>query len=330
MAGHGGKRVNPRLAFIVVSYNTRALLADCLTSIYRQTVGLEFETIVVDNASGDGSQALVRDQFPRVILVESTENLGFGRANNLGFSRSSAPFAMFLNSDAVLLEDTAAALVEFLDGHPEAGLAGPAVILTDGSIQPKTKGMLPTARTMFNQTLLLSVLFPRSRFFSGLYVESAWGNAYRIGWVCGVCMVVRRAAYEQAGGFDPAIFMYAEDVDLCRRLAVRGWETWRVETQRIRHLCGGSTKTDAQVLRNRVLQQRNFMRIIDVSMGPLGRLVTRISWVAGLAMRAAARGVLSALGGAGRRLAFQADLYCLADFIGLRKTLPGGCHAHRA
>jgi N-acetylglucosaminyl-diphospho-decaprenol L-rhamnosyltransferase len=319
----------PRLAFIIVSYNTRDLLDACLASIYRHTVGLSFEVIVVDNASRDGSPALVREKYPDVVLVESRENLGFGRANNLGFARSRAAFVMLLNSDALLLEDTGAALVRFLEAHPRAGIVGPDIVLMDGTRQPKTRGMLPTARVMMNQNLLLCRLFPRSRFLAGLYVEADWARETRIGWVSGVCLAMRRPAYEQSQGFDPAIFMYAEDVDLCRRCAGLGWETWRINGHAVKHLCGGSTKTEAQVLRNRVLQQRNFLRLLDRSMGPAGRASTRLSFVVGLSIRSILRGLASLAGGAGRRLAFRADLRCLSDFVGLTRTLPEERHAHR-
>ncbi|HSY53758.1 MAG TPA: glycosyltransferase [Opitutaceae bacterium] len=319
----------PRLAFIIVSYNTRDLLDACLASVYRQTAGLPFEIIVVDNASHDGSPAMVREKYPEAVLVESGENLGFGRANNLGFSRSRAPFVMLLNSDALLLEDTGTALVRFLETNPRAGIVGPEIVLMDGTRQPKTRGMLPTARVMMNQNLLLCRLFPRSRFLAGLYVEADWGREARVGWVSGVCLVVRREAYAQSHGFDPEIFMYAEDVDLCRRCAALGWETWRVNAHAVKHLCGGSTKTEAQVLRNRVLQQRNFLRLLDQSMGPAGRAVTRLTFVVGLSIRSVLRGLASLVGGAGRRLAFRADLRCLSDFIGLTRNLPGDRHAHR-
>jgi N-acetylglucosaminyl-diphospho-decaprenol L-rhamnosyltransferase len=321
--------MSPRLAFIIVSYNTCDLLESCLASIYRHTTGISFEVIVVDNASHDGSPAMVRENYPEAVLVESGKNLGFGQANNLGFTLSRAPFVMLLNSDALLLDNTGAALVRFLEANPRAGIAGPEIVLMDGTRQPKTRGMLPTARVMLNQNLLLCRLFPRSRLFAGLYVEADWGREARIGWVSGVCLVIRREAYEQSRGFDPEIFMYAEDIDLCRRCAALGWETWRVNDHAVKHLCGGSTKTDAQVVRNRVLQQRNFLRLLDRSMGPAGRAVTRCSFVVGLSVRSILRGLASLVGGAGPRLAFRADLRCLSDFIGLTRTLPEERHAHR-
>lgn len=320
--------MTPRLSFILVSYNTRELLDACLASIYLETKGVSFEVLVVDNASSDGSAAHVRARYPQAMVIESRENLGFGRANNLGFQQSRGEFVALLNSDALLLEDTGAELVRFLETHPQAGVVGPDVVLMDGTRQPKTCGMLPTPRVMLNQNLLLCRLFPRSRFFAGLYVETAWARETRIGWVSGVCMVIRRETYAQCEGFDPTIFMYAEDVDLCRRCHALDWETWRVNAHAVKHLCGGSTKTDRQVLSNRVLQQRNFMRLLDASMGPLGRSTTRFSYVVGLSLRAILRALAAVRGDTRRRLALRADLHCLADLLGLTSSL-GGTHAHR-
>lgn len=321
--------MTPRFAYIIVSYNTCELLQACLQSIARYTRESCYEVIVVDNDSKDGSADMVREQFPHVILVESGGNLGFGRANNLGFSRTSAPYVVLLNSDAELLEDTGSALVDFLEKTPGAGIVGPEVLLRDGSRQEKTCGMLPTARVMFNQNLLLSVAFPRSRFFSGLYVEANWGPEVRMGWVSGVCMAITRDAYVQTKGFDPEIFMYAEDVDLCQRAYRLGWETWRLNAYPVRHCCGGSTKTEESVVRNRVRQQRNFMRLLDKSMGPVGRLVTRMSYVVGLGLRAALRVPAVLAGRQGHRLALRADLHCLADLLRVG-SLAEDHHANRA
>jgi GT2 family glycosyltransferase len=321
--------MSPRLAFLIVSYNTCELLDACLASVYRHTQGIPFEVIVVDNSSRDGSVAMVRNKYSDAIVLESGENLGFGRANNLGFARSRAPFVMLLNSDALLQDDAGSALVQFLEEHPDAGIVGPDVVLMDGTRQTKTRGMLPSGRVMINQNLLLSRLFPRSRFFAGLYVETDWSPETRIGWVSGVCMTMRREAYEECGGFDPNIFMYAEDIDLCRRCGNLGWETWRVGAHPIKHLCGGSTKTTAQALNNRVLQQRNFLRMLDASLGPIGRASTRASFGVGLMLRSLLRGCAVLVGGRGRKLAFKSDLRCLADLFGMLRATPEETHAHR-
>lgn len=322
--------MTPALAFIVVSYNTRDLLDACLASLYRHTLGLPFEVIVVDNASRDGSSAMVRRKYPEAVVVESGENIGFGRANNLGFSHSRADFIMLLNSDAELLEDTGAALVRFLERTPRAGLVGPEVISADGSRQSKTCGMLPTARVMTNQNLLLCRLFPRSRFFAGLYVETSEREETRLGWVSGVCVVVRRVVYAETGGFDPRIFMYAEDIDLCARAAARGWETWRIYAHAVKHLGGASSRAADEILRFRLLQQRNMLRMADRAMGPVGRGVTRATLAAGLLVRASLRGVAALRpGDEARRRAFRSDLLCLTDFFCLASGPREGSNADR-
>ncbi len=322
--------MTPDLAIVVVSFNTRDLLDDCLASVHEQTRGVSFETIVVDNASRDGSAAMVRKKYPATILVESGENLGFGRANNLGFSHSRAATLMPLNSDAVLLEDTGTALHHYLQQHPRVGIVGPKVILPDGTRQAKTCGMLPSARVMANQNLLLGRLFPRSRFFAGLFVESFPAREFRIGWVSGVCLALRRAVYARTGGFDPSIFMYAEDIDLCARAAAFGWETWRVEDFAVRHLGGGSTRSADDMLRLRILQQRNLLRLTDATMGPAARALTRASLAAGLVARTAVRGVAAAgRGGESRRQAWRADWRCLTDFLAAEPRQPTESHAHR-
>lgn len=322
--------VAPELAIIVVSFNTRDLLDACLASVYRQTRGVSFEVVVVDNASQDGSAAMVRQKYPEATLIECRDNHGFGQANNLGFGRSRASAVMLLNSDAELLEDTGTELVRFLARMPSAGVVGPDVVLHDGTRQPKTCGMLPTARVMANQNLLLCRLFPRSRIFAGLYVESEGPREERMGWVSGVCMVLRREVYEQTKGFDPQIFMYAEDIDLCARAGRMGWETWRIRAHAVRHLLGGSTRGAEDTLRLRVLQQRNMLRLADRSMGPLGRGLTRATLALGLLIRAPLRG-LAALGpGDGRRRqAFRADLRCLSDFFIWNQGSGKERHAHR-
>jgi N-acetylglucosaminyl-diphospho-decaprenol L-rhamnosyltransferase len=320
----------PELTVIVVSFNTRDLLEACLASVYRQTKGVSFEIVVVDNASADGSVAMVRQKFPEVVLVECRENCGFGRANNLGFDRSRAASVMLLNSDAELLEDTGTELVRFLARRPSAGVVGPDVVLHDGTLQPKTCGMLPTARVMANQNLLLCRLFPRSRFFAGLYVESGGGGEARMGWVSGVCMVVRREAYEQTKGFDPRIFMYAEDIDLCARAAALGWETWRIRSHAVKHLLGGSSRTTDGMMKLRVMQQRNMLLLADRSMGAFGRFITRATLATGLILRVPLRGVASFRpGGELRRQAFRADLSCLSDFFIWNHGRGEDGHAHR-
>ena len=321
--------MNPQVAFIIVSYNTCGLLANCLASIYKCTQGVSFEVVVVDNQSADDSVQIVARDFPSARLVLNSNNVCFGVANNQGVEASAADFIFLLNSDASLEQDTATRLVEFLHTHPHAGIVGPAVILKDGQRQPKTCGLLPSSRVMLNQNLLLCRLFPRSRLFAGLYTEWTDTRELKLGWVSGVCMLIRREVYTKTKGFDPEIFMYAEDVDLCRRAVAHGWEIWRVNDYAIRHLCGGSTKTPEQALRNRVLQQRNFLRLLNKSTGLFGRWITKTGLAFGLFIRCIVRTIAAGVGMYEQRLFLKADLRCLIDLLGFQTNISGGQNAHR-
>lgn len=318
----------PRLAIVIVSYNTADLLDACLQSVYENTVGVEFEIIVVDNASTDGSRRMLKERYPHVRLIENSENIGFGPANNLGAAATRAPYVWFLNSDTVLLEDTGAALVRFLDEHPEAGAVGPEVLLMDGRPQPKTCGNLPRLRPILCQYLLLSCLAPRSRFLSGICVERRRQRVTEVGWVSAVSVVVRAEAFEEGGGFDPACFMYAEEIDLFQRMARRGWKVYRVEDYALKHHLGASSKSESQHLRNSLMGQRNLMRVAARNSRRPTQWVIRAAMAVGLLARLAV-GAVAAIGSRAFRFRVRCWAWGLADLFGLVKKLPGGDRADR-
>jgi GT2 family glycosyltransferase len=306
----------PQVSIIIVNYNTRQLLADCLASVKAQTLGVSFEIIVVDNHSTDGSLEMLEAKFPSVRRIANPDNPGFGAANNQGVAISRAPFVLLLNSDTVLREDTASRLHSFMQTDPRAAAAGPLVLLMDGTRQPKTFGQLPSARVIFNQSFMLSQAFPRCRFFAGIFVEKPAARVSQVGWISGVCMLIRREAYVQVGGFDPAFFLYAEDLDLCRRFGEAGWRVYRIQDYALLHLCGGSSKSEAVVLRNGILQQRNFLKLVDASTGRPGRTFARAALAAGLLLRVLLRGLRYAGQRRRARVPLQVSLLCLADLLG--------------
>ncbi|MGD0093748.1 MAG: glycosyltransferase family 2 protein, partial [Planctomycetota bacterium] len=242
---------------------------------------------------------------------------------------STAPWLMFLNSDAQLRSDTAGALVAFLQARPDAAAVGPQVLLPDGAPQPKTCGHLPGLRRVFNQTLLLSRLFPRSRFFAGVFTEHVAEPDMEVGWISGVCMVLRREAFAQVGGFDPEYFLYAEDLDLCRRLRGKGWTIHRLQAHAITHVCGASTRSPEAMLRHHVLHQRNYLRLLRAHNGPCGYACACGLLAAGLAVRVLLRGLGSLLRRQGEREAAAAAWQCLRDLLVPGGALPGENHAHR-
>lgn len=205
------------LSVIVLSWNTRALLVNCLESLMSQTGRLAFEVIVADNASEDGSREMVAALFPRVTLVVNSTNVGFGSGNNAALPHASGRFVMFLNSDTVVTDGALDALVTFADSSPDIGIVGAKLLNGDGTLQYSCR-RYPNLGAGFFRSTPLGKLFPRNQFAAD-YMMTDWDHATPrdVDWVSGAALMIRRALIDQIGCFDEAFYMYCEDVDLCRR-----------------------------------------------------------------------------------------------------------------
>jgi N-acetylglucosaminyl-diphospho-decaprenol L-rhamnosyltransferase len=225
------------LSVIVVSFNTRALLRACLASVLPATAGLCCETIVVDNASSDGSAEMVAQTFPEVILIRNETNRGFAAANNQALAVSRGQFVLLLNSDALLLLDTVAAFLRFMAAHPRCGLVGGQLLNPDGSFQASFADF----PTLLGELLLLTTLarWLRPATFPSYPAEQSQ-QARAVDWVFGACMLARRAAIDQVGGLDEDYFMYTEETDWCYRLRQAGWTVNYLPTARVVHWSGQS------------------------------------------------------------------------------------------
>ena len=213
--------MSARLAVVIVNYNTRDWLQQCLHSVYAQDMGEELEIVVVDSASTDDSVDMVRREFPDCTLIASEENLGFGRGNNLGAARSSAPILLFLNPDTHVTAGALVELLHFMEQNPHCGAVGGQIYDEKGQ-QELSAGTWPT---------LLSLILDRVpvRFHVFRRHLEPLGHHYyhyekqrEVGWVTGAYLWIRRDLFERLEGFDPAIFMYYEDVELCYRLWAAG------------------------------------------------------------------------------------------------------------
>ncbi len=233
------------LPVIIVSYNTCALLRDCLASL--RTATLPLRPIVVDNASSDGSAAMVAAQFPEVELIAAGENLGFARANNLGLERvlsSAAEYCLLLNPDAQLTAGALEQLVAFLAAHPRVGMVAPRLLYTDGSFQAAA----------FRFPTLLMALFdiwpPRGpglgRLYhhplNGRYPQDGGAVPFAIEHPLGAAMLVRVATVREVGGFDQALWLYAEEVEWCWRMRQAGWAIWQEPRATVVHIGGASSQ----------------------------------------------------------------------------------------
>ncbi len=229
----------PDLSIIIVNWNTRDLLANCLDSIIQTGGELDIEIIVVDNASTDGSQAMVQQQFPQVHLIANRENVGFARANNQALVIGGGRYFLLLNSDTIVLPATLDSLVRLADTHSEAGVIGCKLLNSNGSLQ-ESWASFPT----FWSEML-------GRNFRTRRLVEETPLVYKADWVGGACMLVRPAAIDKVGLLDESFFMYSEEVDWCFRMWQQGWQVYYLAGAEIIHLGGGSASrtSTAQLIR---------------------------------------------------------------------------------
>lgn len=227
-----------KLSIILVSWNTRDLLADCLTSVYAYPPQDVFEVLVVDNASSDGSAAMVKAQFPQVRLIESEKNVGFAQGNNLAVPLCQGEYVLLLNPDTVVKPEALQELVRFMDAHPEAGAAGSRLLNPDESLQPSCHPAPTLSRELW-RLFHLDVLRPY-----GAYHMSKWdmGQPREVDVIQGASFMLRKTALDKIGFLDGRYFMYSEEVDLCYRLQKAGWKLFYVPASRVIHYGGQSTK----------------------------------------------------------------------------------------
>lgn len=233
----------PDISVIIVNYNVKDYLLQCLRSLNASVGGITAEIIVVDNDSQDGSVDELQPLFPSVRWIALDENLGFGRANNVGLEHASGRYVLYLNPDTIIGADTLSVMCRFLDEHPKTGMAGCKVLNPDGSFQVACRRGLPTPWVSFCKLFGLQRLFPSSKLFAGYNLTYLPVDAtYAVDALIGAFMVGRTELMRSLGGFDPAFFMYGEDIDLCYRVQQAGYEVTYVHTTSIVHYKGESTK----------------------------------------------------------------------------------------
>lgn len=233
-----------KLSIVIVSWNTRELLARCLEHACEAARGLEHEIIVVDNASSDGSPEFVRQHFPEVRLIQATENLGFARGNNLGIAAAAGELLLLLNSDAFLTAGALHAMLDAFSQAPRLGFLGPQLVYGDGSPQP-SHGPLPTLASEISSLLGLDRFIAKPAS-----APTGPGGWTPTGWVKGACLMARRSTLDEIGLFDERFFFFSEEVDLCARARQAGWRVGFLPGQQVVHLEGGSTgQTPERVLR---------------------------------------------------------------------------------
>lgn len=232
-----------KLSVIIVNYNVRHFLEQCLHSVFKAAQQVKTEVIVVDNNSVDGSCHMVKDKFPQVKLIENKENLGFSTANNQAIVMASGEYILLLNPDTIVEEDTFRKSVEFMDLHPEAGCAGVKMIDGKGRFLPESKRGLPTPWVAFYKIFGLSGIFPGSRKFGRYHLSYLDPDTtHEVDVLCGAFMLLRREALNRTGLLDESFFMYGEDIDLSYRLQKAGYRNYYYPGTTIIHYKGESTR----------------------------------------------------------------------------------------
>lgn len=231
------------ISIIIVNYNVRDYLYKCLKSIEDAVAHLRIQTIVVDNNSQDGSLEYLRPHFPNVIFIESKDNLGFGKANNLGFGYAKGKYFLILNPDTILQENTLDVMYNYMESHAEVGISVCKMLNADGSFQSACRRGFPTPWASFSKLFGLQALFPKSKFF-GRYNQTFLpiDQTYYTEAVSGAFMFSRADVIKEVGGFDPDFFMYGEDLDLCYRVHKAGYKNAYVHSTSIIHYKGESSK----------------------------------------------------------------------------------------
>jgi len=231
------------LSIIVVSYNTRQLLDDCLRSLYAaEAPPGGMEVIVVDNASADGSPAMVRARYPQARLIVSAENRGYSAANNQGASVATGDTLLYLNSDTVVAADALVKPLRYLQEHPEAGALTVRLVYPTGERDPDNHRGFPTPWNAFCHFTLLSRLFPHSPRFNGYFRSyEDFSQVHPVPVIAGSYMLMPRALDRQLGGWDETYFFYGEDIDYCYRINQAGYTIVYYPLVEVVHYKGASS-----------------------------------------------------------------------------------------
>lgn len=276
---------NVDVSVIIVNWNTRDSLQECLTSVYRETDGLTFETIVVDNASCDSSSHMVKANFPQVVLVENQENRGFAAANNQGIQIAKGRYILLLNSDTVVLDNAIAKTVRYADQDPDVAVVGCQVWETPDRIQ-MTCFRYPSLTNLILSVSGLAKMLKHNKFYGREWMLW-WGRdtERQVDVVSGMFMLVRREAIEKVGVMDEVFFIYCEEADWCYRFSKAGWKMLFWPGAKIIHVDGGSHSSNQRKLEMFVQEQKSVLLFFKKNVGRTGYLLAHLIMIFSFGLR---------------------------------------------
>lgn len=231
------------LSIIIINWNTKDLLNKCLDSIARNSNDIKKEIFVVDNNSTDGSPDFIKENYPYVNLIKNTKNLGFSRANNIALRKAGGKYILLLNSDTVVEPSAVSLMMDFLEKHPEAGMAGPKLLNSDGTIQLACRRSIPNPKVAFYRITGLSRIFPKNEEFAKYNLTFRNSEELQeVEAISGACMMIKKKAMDEIGLLDEDFFMYGEDLDWCHRLGKMEWKIYYIPNARVIHHHRASSK----------------------------------------------------------------------------------------
>jgi len=265
------------LSIIIVNWNCIDYSRDCLSSIFSTDRSLDFEVIVVDNASTKGDPDTLKAEFPEIRLLKNKENIGFAGANNVGFLESSANYLLFLNPDTLVIGNALSEMLNRLKALPDAGALGCKLLNSDGTIQTSCIQRFPT---IWNQMLDFEALqyrWPQWKIWgiAPLFEESRVPVPVEV--ISGACLMVRREAFESAGQFSREYYMYAEDVDLCYTIRSLGWNCYYAGGAQVIHHGGGSSKVRATNHWSTIMTRKAILQFCRKTRGPFYSMLYRVA-----------------------------------------------------
>lgn len=234
------------ISIIIVNYNTRKLIHNCLQSIINNTEEISYEIIVIDNNSNDGSQNMIREIFPDVTLIQNNENTGFSRANNIGYHKSNGRLLLFLNSDTIIHVNAINKMVSYLERHNSIGVLGPKILNHEGKPTHSFQRFLDAKKLFFGSKYFKYILDVNKYHMN--YSLYDFNSVQEVEWLSGACLLIRRDAFEKAGGWDENYYFYCEDMDLCYQIIKQGYSVVFYPEAMITHLFGQSTKLDSKTV----------------------------------------------------------------------------------
>mgnify|MGYP003347316807 CR=1 FL=1 len=233
----------PEVTAVLVNYNAGPELRRALQSVADEMSGHPWEAFVIDNASIDGSGAIVSEFAPHARLITNQENVGFARGVNQGLRLASAPLVLLINPDCHLVAGAVASMTAVLNAYPSCAVVGPRILNPDGSVQGSARGDPDMLTGLFGRTTFLRKVFPELAVSRrNVLLDNGSGDSVAVDWLSGACMMARRDALEKIGGFDERYFLYWEDADLCRRLRAAGYEVRYEPSATAVHRVGHSSR----------------------------------------------------------------------------------------